>query len=186
MSVSGQREHQTVRILIAAAGAIALLAPLATASAEASTRLGTSPGAAVPAVGPHLGRAVSLKLPLNAGTGAAIITSSSCVKIGSCTLGGIYSDSSNVEVPMAVTESGGHWARAIALQLPADAESSLGAVVESVSCTRVGSCVAVGGYRGGGLFRSFIATESHGVWHKAIEVKLPLNAGNIGSSASGV
>src|SRR5262245_26726976 len=91
MSASGQREHQTGRVLIAAtiAGAFALLAPLATASAQASSRPGTSHGAAAPAVGPHLGRAVSLKLPLNAGTGTAIITSSSCVQTGSCTLGGV-------------------------------------------------------------------------------------------------
>src|SRR5262249_24912394 len=78
------------------------LAPLAAISAKARTSL-VGAHAAAPSVGPHLGRAVALSLPLNAGTGTPIIVSATCVQTGSCTLGGLYSDSSNAEQAMAVS-----------------------------------------------------------------------------------
>jgi hypothetical protein len=127
-------------------------------------------------VGPHFGPTVSLKLPLNAGPGVELIESASCVSTGSCTVAGTYPDRSSVDQVMAVTESGGHWARAIELTLPSNRGPRLGAIAGSVSCTRVGSCVAVGDYETSSHFAGFTATESHGTWHRATQVRLPTNA----------
>jgi hypothetical protein len=159
--------------LAATAGAIALIAGAASASA------------APRAAGPHLGRAVRVQLPENAGKGTPIIESASCPSASSCTLAGSYNDSSHVGQAMVVTRSGGHWARATELRLPGNAEPSLGGLAESVSCSRAGSCVAAGNYRANGNFAGFTATESRGVWHRATQVTPPANAGT-SVSISGV
>ena len=78
---------------------------------------------------------------------------------------------------MVVTRSGGHWGRATELTLPANADAGLGGLAESVSCSRAGSCVAVGNYRSGGEFEGFTAARSNGSWHQARPVRLPANAG---------
>ncbi len=137
--------------------------------------------------GPHLGRAVRLQLPANALSGSTpIIESASCASAASCTLAGLYTDTANVGEAMAVTRSGGHWGRAIELQLPANADPGLGGLAESVSCSRAGACVAVGNYRSNGEFAGFTAAKSNGVWRQARQVKLPANAGSTGASISGV
>jgi hypothetical protein len=168
---------------MAAAGASAALATAAIA-AGATVAAGAT---GAQAVGPHLGRAVAVQLPLNAGPGTPIIESASCASATSCTLAGTYSDNANVDQAMVVTRSGGHWARATELQLPANADAGIGGLAESVSCSRTGSCVAVGSYRSNGVFEGFTAAESSGVWHQAKQVKLPANAATTGgASISGV
>jgi hypothetical protein len=175
--------HAAVVTAAAVAGAAVVLAPGPSASAA-----GTSAAAAstVQAAGPHLGRAVSLRLPLNAGAGTPIIESASCASASACTLAGTYTDKANVGQAMVVTRSGGHWGRALELQLPANADPGIGGLAESVSCTRAGSCVAAGNYRSNGEFEGFVATESHGAWHQATRVRLPANAGTSGASISAV
>ncbi|HEX2317480.1 MAG TPA: hypothetical protein VHJ18_00710 [Streptosporangiaceae bacterium] len=138
------------------------------------------------AAAPHFGRAVPLKLPANAGTGTPIIESASCPTATSCTLAGMYTDSTSVDEAMVVTRSGGHWARAVELRLPSNADTGLGGLAESVSCSRAASCVAVGNYRSNGQFEGFTAAKSNGSWHRAKQVRLPVNAGTTGASMSGV
>ena len=163
-----------------AAGASAALATAPIAS-------GATGAAGAHAVGPHLGRAVTVHLPLNAGPGTPIIESASCASATSCTLAGTYSDNTGVDQAMVVSRSGGHWSRAIELQLPANADAGIGGLAESVSCSRAGSCVAVGSYRSNGVFEGFTAAESGGVWHQAKQVRLPANAATTGgASISGV
>jgi len=132
----------------------------------------------------RLKRAVSLRLPANAGPGLSVIAAASCVGVGLCTLAGTYTDASSVEQPMVVTRAGGHWARAIELRLPSGS-ASVGATAESVSCPKVGSCVAAGGYEQSSHFHVFTATESHGTWRRAIGVKLPGNAMAPGDASAG-
>ena len=139
------------------------------------------------AAGPHIGRAVRLQLPANAMPGSTpIIESATCASASSCTLAGTYTDNANVGQALVVTRSGGHWARAIELQLPANADPGIGGLAESVSCSRPSSCVAVGNYRSNGEFEGFTAAESGGVWHQARQVRLPANAGTTGASISAV
>ena len=152
----------------------------AAAAAAAVTVLAAGPMAAAAgaAAGPHLGRAVRLQLPGNAMPGSTpIIESATCASASSCTLAGTYTDNANVGQAMVVTRSSGHWARALELQLPANADPGIGGLAESVSCSRPGSCVAVGNYRSNGEFEGFTAAESSGVWHQARPVQLPANAG---------
>ncbi len=161
----------------------------AAAVAGAATLLAAGPMAAAAgaAAGPHLGRAVRLQLPANAMLGSTpIIESATCASASSCTLAGTYTDNANVGQAMVVTRSSGHWARAIELQLPANADPGIGGLAESVSCSRPGSCVAVGNYRSNGEFEGFTAAESSGVWHQARQVRLPANAGTTGASISAV
>jgi hypothetical protein len=98
----------------------------------------------------------------------------------------MYTDNTSVNEPMVVTRSGGHWARAVELQLPSNADTGLGGLAESVSCSRAASCVAVGNYRSSGQFAGFTAAKSNGSWHRARQVRLPANAGTTGASISGV
>ena len=137
-------------------------------------------------VGPRFGQAVALKLPANAGSGTPIIESASCASATSCTLAGTYPDNASVDQAMVVTRSGGHWGRAVELKLPSNADTGIGGLAESVSCSRAGSCVAVGSYRSNGVFEGFTAAKSNGVWHQAKQVKLPANAGTAGASISAV
>src|SRR5262245_54041871 len=170
MTASGQQGRRA--ITAAAASALAVLAVPVTAAA-ASASLASSP--ATSAAGPHFGPAVSLKLPLNAGPGVPGIESASCVSTGSCTVVGTYAIS-GVGQAMAITRSAGHWSRGIELTPPSNRDPGIGAFASSVSCTRVGSCVAVGIYRTSNHFAGFAATESHGIWHRATQVRLPTNA----------
>jgi len=76
---------------------------------------------------------------------------------------------------MAVTRSSGRWRRAIKMPLPA---SSHGAEFESVACTGVGSCVAVGELFTNAAFNGIAirAVESHGRWARPVRVPAPANA----------
>src|SRR5258705_10740334 len=52
------------------------------------------------------------------------------------------------------------------------------AAVKSVSCASAGNCAAAGGYTdGAGDHQAFVASETNGAWHAAIEVPgtAPLN-----------
>src|SRR5690348_8197149 len=173
-SPRGQRRRAIPAALAAAMCTFALITGPASASVVARTAT------------PHFGRAVALKLPANAGSGTPIIESASCPSATSCTLAGQYTDNSSVDEPMVVTRSGGHWARAVELRLPSNADTGLGGLAESVSCSRAASCVAVGNYRSNGQFEGFTAAKSNGSWHQAKQVRLPTNAGTGGASISGV
>jgi len=165
----------------------AVAATLAAATCTFAIYTGPASASVVgPAATPHFGRAVSLKLPANAGTGTPIIESASCPSATSCTLAGMYTDNTSVDEAMVVTRSGGHWARAVELRLPSNADAGLGGLAESVSCSRAASCVAVGNYRSNGQFEGFTAAKSNGSWHQGKQVRLPANAGTTGASISGV
>jgi hypothetical protein len=62
------------------------------------------------------------------------------------------------------------------LRLPPTSPPNFTGKLNSISCTRVGSCVAVGSY-GGARSRGFAATESHGAWRAAVQLRRPSNAG---------
>jgi len=118
-------------------------------------------------------RAVDLRLPVGAQS-AAGLASASCGG-GSCVLAGTYRAGSGV-FPMVVPRSAGHWNRAARLLLPLKSSPTPDGQATAISCTRAGSCVAAGDYLKVRYVKGFTATESHGVWRRAVEVKLPSNA----------
>jgi hypothetical protein len=143
----------------AAVGASILVVPAAGHAAQA---------------GIHFRQAVSLRIP--AGARFPSIGSASCGAEGSCTLAGGFTGSSGASHMMVITRSNGRWTFPTNLRLPTTSRPNFTGTVNSISCTRAGSCVAVGSY-GGARSRGFAATESHGRWLPAIQLRRPPNAG---------
>jgi hypothetical protein len=119
---------------------------------------------------------------LNTG-GLGGIDSVSCASAGNCTAGGHYRNSSGGQV-FVVSQSGGIWGKAIEVPGTAALNQAGNAAIFSVSCASAGNCTA-GGYYFDSAFRAhaFVASQSGGIWGKAIEV--PGTAAlNIGGNAS--
>jgi hypothetical protein len=101
-------------------------------------------------------RASKLTLPPGASTSAADEASAlggvTCTSPGSCVAVGAYTEASGSVQAMFATSTGGVWARASELALPAGANTakdSQDAEFESVACTSPGQCVTVGQYTDG-------------------------------------
>ena len=60
--------------------------------------------------------------------------------------------------------------------LPHDASTVPQAILNSVTCTAKGYCVAVGRYLSSSQSRALIDTEVHGVWLRTQTIKMPVNA----------
>jgi len=99
-----------------------------------------------------------------------------CAGTGFCAATGVYVDSSSHTQAVVVNRSGGHWAQAREVRLPAGAPADPFGDASSAGCTGVGSCVAVGFYQVSGQFQGFEATESHGAWGRARLLIPPANA----------
>ncbi|HVB46166.1 MAG TPA: hypothetical protein VNF47_26135 [Streptosporangiaceae bacterium] len=117
-------------------------------------------------------QARELRMPANAQADPeAAVLSVSCSRAGSCSAGGEYLNKANDFLPVAVTESGGRWHQGVAIKLPFGAAANPDAFLNSVTCTRPGSCVAVGGYDDTALNAySFAVTQTAGVWSRAKKV----------------
>src|SRR5215471_19311500 len=107
---------------------------------------------------------------LNRG-GGATIHSVSCASAGNCSAGGSYTRRSGRGGAFVVSQIHGTWGKAI--EVPGTAALNQGgdAGITSVSCASAGNCSAAGGYwdrsrRG----QAFVVSQTHGTWHKAIEV----------------
>jgi len=75
----------------------------------------------------------------------SVVISETCPAAGSCVAVGAYLDASGAQQGLIETLSGGVWTSALA-PLPANAATNPEAAITAVSCSAVGSCVAVGGY----------------------------------------
>jgi hypothetical protein len=127
---------------------------------------------------------------LNKG-GQAEVQEVSCGSAGNCAAGGYYTDSANHEQAFVASESNGTWHTAI--EVPGTAALNKGgngvsafAQVNSVSCGSAGNCAAGGGYTdAAGHVQAWVASESNGTWHTAIEVPgtAALNKGDGGVTA---
>ena len=128
----------------------------------------------------------------------AVLRGVSCTSEGNCVAVGDYTDSGEFSAApfplynnlvMAVTETGGTWARATEVTTPSNSAGRFGpvAALESVSCTSAGNCVAVGGYASLLGLQGMTATETDGTWAQATEVIAPSNAsGNPNATLYGV
>lgn len=133
-------------------------------------------------------KASKLTLPTGANTTAsdqkASLDSVTCTSSGNCVAVGDYTDTNGTDdyQAMVATETGGVWAQASKLTLPTGANTSAGgqfALLNSVSCTSQGDCVAVGEYidtNGIDDFQAMVATETGGVWAQASKLTLPTDA----------
>ena len=112
--------------------------------------------------------------------GAAELRSLFCTSAGNCAAVGHYTTAHSGQRPLALTESNGTWRAAFEPPLPADARAGAtqSADLDSVVCSSVGNCQAVGGYANSLGDRLPLAeTESSGSWTlTAGGVQLPPNA----------
>src|SRR5215469_9245811 len=105
------------------------------------------------------------------------VTSVSCTA-GGCVAGGDYA-AHNVRQPFVATERNGRWGTAV--KLPGLATLNVGglAILQAVSCTSAGNCLAAGKYAPrrylGQPFGNevFVAAERNGRWGRAREVSTP-------------
>ena len=123
---------------------------------------------------------------LNQG-GSAFLTSVSCGSAGNCTAGGSYFDISHNRQAFVVSQTGGTWHKAI--EVPGSAALNQGGIAEvnSVSCAPAGNCSAGGRYFDGSIRQeAFVASQTGGTWHTAIEVPgtAALNQGGVAGVAS--
>jgi hypothetical protein len=125
------------------------------------------------------GPASEIELPANAESNSrSYLDGVACSAAGSCVGIGEYWDrSTKTEEAMVVTETGGKWAQASQIALPANAGSKPESRLDSVVCVTSGPCVAVGRYTdSSGDREAMVAGESGGVWSPASEIQAPSNA----------
>src|SRR5258706_535187 len=175
------RRHKVVMVL-AAAAALWCAAPLATGGAAPARVARAAAGAAARAGTWHAAIELPGTATLNKG-GNAAVKSVSCASAGNCAAGGLFSDGSGHHQAFVASESKRTWHAAI--EVPGTAALNKGgfAAVNSVSCASAGNCLAGGLYIAAEADRqAFVASETNGTWHAAIEV--PGTAAlNIGRSA---
>ena len=132
------------------------------------------------------GQASELTLPAGASTAAgdqsAYLASVACTSPGNCVAVGQYRDNNEGDdyQAMVATETSGVWGQASELTLPSGANTVAEeqyAILDSVTCTSPGDCVAVGGYNDSSNDgQAMVAIEMSGVWGQASELTLPSGA----------
>ncbi|MEA2374673.1 MAG: hypothetical protein QOD53_1136, partial [Thermoleophilaceae bacterium] len=124
--------------------------------------------------------AMGVKAILPAGAGTSpnpSLYSVSCAAAGDCAAVGNYTDSSNHQQALLLTESAGTWAMGVKATLPAVAATSPSANLYSVSCASAGNCAAVGYYYdSSGHQQALLLTESAGTWAMGVNATLPADA----------
>ena len=130
-------------------------------------------------------------LPRNAGldplntarnTGIADVT---CVSAGNCTAVGVYTDVSNTDRGLLLTERHGRWQRGVEARLPSNVAAAVkdrkgvadNLVLLSTACSSVGNCYAVGNYfTGANTVEPLIIAEHDGHWQTGTAAPLPIGA----------
>jgi hypothetical protein len=109
----------------------------------------------------------------------------SCVSAGNCTAVGVYTDATNNDRGLLLTETGGRWQRGVEARLPSNVmapgkvHKTVGdnLVLLSDACTSVGNCYAVGNYfTGSNTLQPLIIAEHNGRWQKGTVAPLPVGA----------
>ncbi len=129
----------------------------------------------------------------SAGNGQyATFSSVTCPGVGTCVAVGQYEDARGFldYQAMVAAETQGVWTQAARVKLPANLATAAGAQsasLNSVACTSVGNCAAVGAYTASDStatsrdFRAMDVTETGGAWGHATELTLPANAATSGT-----
>jgi hypothetical protein len=128
------------------------------------------------------GAASEIKLPANAAATSPEprLHAITCPALGSCVAGGEYRNEAGGREPMVVVETGGVWGQASAITPPANVESNPASGLESVACSAVGSCIAIGEYADSSTNtqEAMVVVETGGSWGQASQLALPANAGS--------
>lgn len=107
---------------------------------------------------------------LNTGHSASI-SSISCSSAGNCAAAGTYAPQIATQQGFVVSETKGHWGKAIELPGLSTLNKNNQLLNISVSCSSAGNCAAAGSDLGGrDGSHTFIANENNGTWGKAFPV----------------
>jgi hypothetical protein len=122
--------------------------------------------------------AVTIQLPAGAArpNAAATIAGLVCPSRSGCVAVGNYSLPTNALHGLITTGHARKWSRARTPVLPAHSTASGDSFLTGVSCTRPGSCVAVGAFTRGSTLEAMAETESGGHWQRAVAIRPPANA----------
>jgi len=108
----------------------------------------------------------------------------SCVSAGNCVAGGDYNNPAGNENGLILTETNGTWRAPTTLKAPAGAAAASNLTIESLSCSTIGNCAAVGDYQDqAGNIEGFVANEVRNVWNRTVKLALPANALGDGQDA---
>jgi hypothetical protein len=127
----------------------------------------------------HWSPAVTIRLPAGAAQpdASATIAALACPSRSACVAVGSYSLPTNALHGLITSGHARTWSRARTPILPVGSTASGNSFLAGVSCTRPGSCVAVGGFtRAGGSLEAMAETESGGRWQRAVAIRPPANA----------
>ena len=116
--------------------------------------------------------------PYSAGSVGNQLSDVTCVSAGNCVAVGTYklANAGNSYAPLILEEVNGQWSSATTT-LPSDAVNGYWDELTSVTCTAIGSCIAVGFYYNGGTANeAFITQEINSVWGAISPTPLPSNA----------
>lgn len=135
-------------------------------------------------------RGVAIRLPANSARtdGSATIAAFACPSRSDCVAVGNYTLPTNALHGLITTGHARSWSTARAPVLPAGSAATGESYLTGVSCTRPGSCVAVGGYTTlASSGEAMAETESGGHWRRALTIRPPADAsGNPSAHLSAV
>ena len=123
--------------------------------------------------------AVTIRLPSNAATtdGSATIAGMTCPSRSGCVAVGNYGLPTNALQGFITSGHGKTWSKARTPELPTGSAPAENSYLTGVSCTKPGSCVAVGGYTtSASKVEAMAETESGGHWQRAVTIRPPTNA----------
>lgn len=110
----------------------------------------------------------------------ASLTAVSCPASGECEAVGQYNNNAASEQGLLLKETGGSWGTGTEAELPGDAGAKPNVSLAALSCSSVGNCGAVGGYRtASDQLQGLMLTESGGSWSQGFEPTLPADAGSM-------
>jgi hypothetical protein len=110
-----------------------------------------------------------------------------CRRAGDCSAVGSYTDTKTHVQALAVTESGGHWERAVKIAAPSNAGPNPGAELTAVSCGSASACSAVGQYfDSSAAVHAMAVSESKQGWAHSKEIRPPHASGFEAGGLTGV
>jgi outer membrane protein OmpA-like peptidoglycan-associated protein len=121
---------------------------------------------------------VEATLPADAGSNPNVsLDSVSCAYAGNCTAVGRYEGGGAEAQGLLLSETSGSWTTGVEATLPANATSGPNVSLNSVSCTSVGNCTAIGTDDNASSNEpGLLLTETAGSWATAVEATVPANA----------
>jgi hypothetical protein len=123
-------------------------------------------------------QATEVTAPSNAAANpGAQILGVDCTSAGNCVAVGEYVDTHSATQAFTATETAGTWASAVQVTPPSNAATNGVAILDGISCTSAGNCVAVGTYlNSSGFGEAMAVLESSGTWGQGSVVAAPTSA----------